>query len=336
MWEYESELDRYGTPLSMMLLPYWTNGCIGSMEGLYFESSATTPYHFLNAALLSARPSNPERGLPYPTLNVADGVRRLQQFGVRYYMAFSRETVKQADSNPDLRLIDQSASFDVTHQVDGKSVTEPFRWRIYEVTGSDIAEGLTQLPSVLRNAPKGGKAWQNLAVQHYLDGANFDQPIAAAGPSNWPRTNSVQAPAQVPVANPASVSNIKTSDDGISFDVDHVGAPVVVKASYFPNWHASGANGPWRLAPNLMVVVPTSNHVSLHYGWTPVDGLGWLATFFGIAAAVWLSRRQPFAFEPVPVTQGEQLDLFSGPFAPEHDAQFAEPDERPDHPPEDR
>ncbi|MGH9269285.1 MAG: 6-pyruvoyl-tetrahydropterin synthase-related protein, partial [Acidimicrobiales bacterium] len=38
MWEYEPEQNRYGTPMALMLLPYWTGGCIGSMEGLYFES----------------------------------------------------------------------------------------------------------------------------------------------------------------------------------------------------------------------------------------------------------------------------------------------------------
>ncbi|HET9076290.1 MAG TPA: hypothetical protein VFN68_05115, partial [Acidimicrobiales bacterium] len=50
MWQYEPELDQMGTPDALMLLPYWTHGCIGSQEGLYYESSATTPYHFLNAA----------------------------------------------------------------------------------------------------------------------------------------------------------------------------------------------------------------------------------------------------------------------------------------------
>jgi hypothetical protein len=28
-WEYERELDRYGTPMAPMLLPHWTEGCIG-------------------------------------------------------------------------------------------------------------------------------------------------------------------------------------------------------------------------------------------------------------------------------------------------------------------
>ena len=64
MWEYSPSENRFGTPEALMLLPYWTNGCIDSMEGLLFESSATTPYHFLNQAELSAAPSEPEVGLP--------------------------------------------------------------------------------------------------------------------------------------------------------------------------------------------------------------------------------------------------------------------------------
>ena len=53
MWQYDPSLNRFGTTQALMLLPYWSSGCIGSMEGLLFESSATTPYHFLNQAELS-------------------------------------------------------------------------------------------------------------------------------------------------------------------------------------------------------------------------------------------------------------------------------------------
>jgi hypothetical protein len=49
---------------------------------------------------------------------------------------------------------------------------------------------------------------------------------------------------------------------------------VEVKTSYFPNWHARGALGPYRVSPNLMVVVPTSRSVQLTYGSTPMDNLG--------------------------------------------------------------
>ena len=97
MWEHEEQHDRYGTPMALMLLPFWTDGCIGSMEGLYFEASATTPYHFLNQDELSTAPSNAQRDLPYdpgaPNADEFDlGVEHLQMLGVKYYMAISDRT----------------------------------------------------------------------------------------------------------------------------------------------------------------------------------------------------------------------------------------------------
>jgi hypothetical protein len=93
------------------------------------------------------------------------------------------------------------------------------------------------------------------------------------------------------------VSNITSDDNDIEFDVDQVGKPVLVKASYFPNWRAKGANGPYRVTPNLMVVIPTSNHVKLHYGFTPAEGLGYLMTLGGIALAVLFFRQGPVRFD---------------------------------------
>jgi hypothetical protein len=61
---------------------------------------------------------------------------------------------------------------------------------------------------------------------------------------------------------------------------------VEVKISYFPNWQASGAEGPWRVAPNLMVVVPTSHQVTLTYGSTGSDKLGELLTLAAVVGIV--------------------------------------------------
>ena len=102
MWEYENDrLDTYGTPMAPMLLPFWTDGCIGSMEGLYFEASATTPYHFLNQRALSANCSCAQRDLPYGTgFDIDLGVQQLQLMGVRYYLAFTDAAVAAAGDAP--------------------------------------------------------------------------------------------------------------------------------------------------------------------------------------------------------------------------------------------
>ena len=94
LWEHEEGHDRYGTPMALMLLPFWTDGCIGSMEGLYFEASSTTPYHFLVQDELSWTPSNAQREMPYtvgsPTSADFDrGVEHMQMMGVKYYMAIN-------------------------------------------------------------------------------------------------------------------------------------------------------------------------------------------------------------------------------------------------------
>ena len=54
LWEPSSmdgdPINNYGTSLALELLPYYTDGRIASMEGLYFESSGTTSYHFLTVS----------------------------------------------------------------------------------------------------------------------------------------------------------------------------------------------------------------------------------------------------------------------------------------------
>ena len=98
MWEYDPSLNRFGTPESLMLLPYFTNGCIDSMEGLLFESSSTTPFHFINQNELSPDPSNavvPNGAFAYGGLDVALGIQHLQLMGVQYLLA-SSTTVQQA------------------------------------------------------------------------------------------------------------------------------------------------------------------------------------------------------------------------------------------------
>ncbi len=72
--------------------------------------------------------------------------------------------------------------------------------------------------------------------------------------------------------------------------MDRIGVPVIVRTSYFPNWEADGAAGPWRVTPNLMAVVPTGPDVTLTYGRTPVDIVSMLLSLLGLAGLFLLSR----------------------------------------------
>ena len=258
MWEYNSSLNRFGTPMALMLLPYWTNNCVDSMEGLFFESSATTPYHFLNQAELSVAPSNPQVGLAYGQLDVALGVRHLQMLGVRYYLAFSPQVIAQANADPSLHLVAQTKSWP----------SPGVRWRIYLIRHSPMVVALTKVPNVVSGLST-RVDWLNANAQWWLHPAFWPTLAASSGPVSWPRVSSISTMSSVALAHDV-VSQVRTSTQSISFHVSRPGVPVLVKISYFPRWHATGASGPYRVSPNLMVVVPSTHDVSLTYASTPV------------------------------------------------------------------
>ncbi|MHB1784865.1 MAG: hypothetical protein ACYCS7_01795, partial [Acidimicrobiales bacterium] len=285
MWEYEPQLDQLGTPMALMLLPYWTNGCIDSEEGLFFESSATTPAHFINQSELSVTPSRAVRGLDYGPLDVAEGVRHLQLLGVKYYMAFSPQAQAQAATNQNLTLVASTGPWPVTY---GTQVIQR-TWDVYEIRSSRQVQALNYAPAVMTGVAQGGASWLNASMDWYLHPARWDVLMAASGPSSWSRVPANDPNPPRRAMPPTQVSAITHSDNSIGFSVDRIGTPVLVKVSYFPNWQASGARGPYRVAPNIMVVVPTSHRVLLHYGSTPVDYLGWAATGAGFVLVVLLA-----------------------------------------------
>ena len=303
MWEYNANENRFGTPEALMLLPYWTHGCVDSMEGLLFESSATTPYHFLNQAELSATPSEAMVGLPYGPVTVPLGVRHLQLLGVRYFMAYSTEVVQEASADPTLHLLATSGPWHSTYEGERLSVT----WRIYQVASSSIVTPLVDEPAVLDGVGQAQTTWlgrigpgarmtEGPSLRWYLDPAVWGTELLEGGPNRWPHIGPTRAddPPSLPV-RPTRVTRIRVEPESISFDVASVGRPVLVKISYFPNWHVQGARGPWRATPNLMVVLPTRHHVVLTYGTTPVTEAGDAATWAGVAAlmallAAWIVR----------------------------------------------
>ena len=104
---------------------------------------------------------------------------------------------------------------------------------------------------------------------------------------------------------PIEVSDVVVGEQSVSFDVDEVGVPVLVRVSYFPNWNVSGADGPYRVSPNFIVVVPTSNEVRLTYDRSTLDWFFYALTGLGIALCVFWRRRGDM--EMIAVSGGSAL-----------------------------
>ncbi len=295
LWEHNT--GDYGTTMALMLIPYWTDSCIGSTEGLYFEASATTPYHFLTAAAMSDSASNPVRGLAYTNADATIGTRYLQDLGVRYYLAYTPNAVSRASAQPELIEVATSGP-----------------WHIYEVIGSDLVVPLTTQPVVVdERSGDQRERWLEVGASYFQHPELWSSIPASAGPDSWQRvavstadpqphpTVDLVAPDQqvAPVQlDPVSASNVVLGDESISFDVDQVGVPVLVRVSYYPNWVASGAEGPYRVAPNFMVVIPTANHVELSYETSNLDYFSYAISLIGLLALAGLSWRGVVAYPP--------------------------------------
>jgi hypothetical protein len=283
------------------------------------------------AALLMSQPSNAVRGLPYgslvgssdPTATFAQGVQYLQTLGVRYFAATTELVKNLASANPDLTQVATVPDLDLK---------PPSGWTIYEVADSALVSPLAYQPVVVDGMhedpnwkcegkpppPAGTKAdelgaWECTAVPWFADATALDRPLTADGPDSWQHATQENARnASKKALPPVAVSNIRATDDSIEFDVSRTGVPVMVKASYFPNWEVEGATGPYRATPNFMVVVPTSRHVKLVYGTTKAEWVGRAGTVLGFAGLGflvwwgWSSRSRKDDGVTVAVEVGEE------------------------------
>ncbi len=243
-----------------MLTGYWSDGH-PSMEGLLFESSLTTPFHFLNAAEVSSRPSNPVGGLKYNRLDFSRAVEHLAVYNVAYYVSLTDEATTAA-RDFGLPVLAESAPFTV-FQLPESSLVDVAR---YEPVVWDGEEGFV-----------------DAALEWYDNTSRLDRWLVAEGPESWERTDEITLTfGGERIRSGGEVTDIVLEDHRISFRTTAIGVPHLVKVSAFPNWTASGADGPYRAAPSLMVVVPTEEEVVIEFRNTWSENLGFLLTFGGL------------------------------------------------------
>jgi uncharacterized membrane protein len=281
MWEHSPKLDKFGTPRMIELVPYWTQQW--GMEGTLMESAFTAPYHFINQAELSAEPSHAIIGVDYPPRNVADGISHLQFMNVPYLVTASPEVTAEAESDPRAELLTT---------VDIVSV-----FRINDTSG--YVEVMSNEPVKVRT-----EDWRSTIVPWYRNVSALEVPVVwdrgEQGLSDFSsiRPEEAAAPPARPIAAQGGVVREVVENDRITFETTAIGQPHWVKVSYFPNWKAEGAEGPFVVSPSFMMVIPTQSEVTLHYArtWSNILGqlltvLGWVIVVAVVALPVWRRRR---------------------------------------------
>ncbi len=289
-WEQDKGYVRFGSSMSLMAIPFFTKSCIQSVEGLYFESTQTTPFSFLTSSYVSNAPSNPQRDLRYGTFDIDRGVDRLRRIGARYLLASSDRLKTAVRTRTDLREVARSGSF-----------------IIYEIADHATVQPLTSLPVVVRRATSGlDGGFMDLGLAQWTDPVTLPDTYVVDGPSTWPRADltvrRTRAPGKLrdtrgtgvslsparqavaPVLAPVKVTGVDLQPTSLRFRVDRVGMPVLVRMSWSPGWRVSGATGMHRAAPNFFVVTPTANEVRITMGRTAPELAGHGLSAVGLAA----------------------------------------------------
>lgn len=289
-WEYDRSMNDYGSPMALMLFPFWT-GKHTSMEGLFFESSLTTPFHFLNQAETSADPSSPIPGLNYHRFALDRGVEHMELFGITYYVTYTPEAKAAAEKFDQLTPVASSGPFTFFEMAEVNMVeVAKYRPSVYEGHEPSM---VGKLGAVVGIGPADADpTFGEFALDWYDDLSLIDRWVTAEGPESWTRVGSLAEVPSIPIVESGEVSDVVIDDHRISFHTTAVGVPHLVKVSYFPNWQATGAEGPYHATPSFMVVIPTQEDVVLDFASTWAEDLGWILTAAGIISVTVITVRR--------------------------------------------
>lgn len=263
MVEYNAGYGKLGTPRVFELIPYFTHQ--PTMEGLLIESSITSPFHFYMQAEVSKESSKAVQNINYPLMDMPKGLPHMKLFNVRYFLAFSSEA-KQA--------LEASGEF-----VLKKTLGE---FAIYETQTAGYVRVPDLQPVLLET-----KNRQDTALEWYTDPARFQVPLVLADETTaelkeaFPLSaDSLEQLPSVPMNHNGLISETIENEE-IRFRTRDVGKPHLISMSYFPNWKAEGAEGPFFAAPSLMMVIPTQQDVRIYYAPTWDN---WTGTLMSLGA----------------------------------------------------
>ncbi len=260
------------------------NSALGSLAAYYIQSETSRD--------AAGAPPMVREG----TFDMARASQHLRWMNVKHFVA-KWEGCKQAlRASPAWRSLDQYRG-----------------WELFELTSHD--GGYVKVLPSRPVAVRAGERWKEAGLEWLYTPTALAKPVAilADGESAAPfdrvvsyaefaadmagqRRSAQSQPEEIPPL--AGVLSETIEEGHIRFRTQAIGAPHVIKVSWFPNWRVEGAAHIYRIAPCFMLVYPEQEMVDLHYGRLMVDRLGIIVSWLGLlllGAVIIRRRRTPCA-----------------------------------------
>ena len=252
IYEHSPDNNRFGTERAFESLPFFAHR--ETLEGLYMQSSPSSPFVFYLQSQVSQVCSGPFPQYKYTRLDPAAALPRLKLFNVTQYLVRSPEAKKAAAAVPGLKLEKTFGDY-----------------QIYRVLGGDghYVAVLDRQPVLLKT-----KNWQR-DFYAWWQGNDLTPLVYLDHPAPGELT------AVLPSHPPAVIKETLKPEE-LDFDTNLAGYPHLIKISYHPGWQVEGADKIYLIAPSFMLVYPQQTHVRLRFGRTRYDYLGGMFSLAGL------------------------------------------------------
>ncbi|MBI4018647.1 MAG: hypothetical protein HY364_00150 [Candidatus Aenigmarchaeota archaeon] len=254
----------FGSPRALENIPYFTNKA--GMEGLLIESALSSPYHFYLQSELSETPTCPISTIRCTFFNPANAMTHIKLFNIRYIVASSQKLKDALASDERFLLIDDAGPLTV-----------------YEVLGeSRYVERPKYEPVIYA-----GSDWKAMSMEWM--GRNSEMPVIYTNEDlPFQKINSLDDAREVPAEKCNITEDMR--EDEIYITTDCIGEPLLVKVSYFPNWHVEGAKKIYLASPSFMMIIPEKQNVKLYYSDTIIDVIGKILSIVAMSYIVFAGR----------------------------------------------
>jgi hypothetical protein len=280
VYEHSVAHNDAGTIRAFESLPLFSGA--STLEGLYMQSSISSPFVFYIQSEISEVPSCPL--LPYHCgrLDPARAAEHLRLYNVTDVIARG-EVVKTAlGSSPEFSRVANVPPYEV-YRVEGAdgAYVVPLDYEPLVLVSDDWKESFF--------------AWFKRPGSGEVPVILADSPAAGALPETWERISLL--PESIPrrplVGSVQVTSEIRPEE--IHIHTSRPGHPLLVKISYHPRWRVEGSGSVWLASPSFMLVLPATEHIRLVYETSGVDMTGRALTLLGMLAAIlgaWRGRRE--------------------------------------------
>ncbi len=272
IFEHDPDNNDIGSTRALEALPLF--GSRPALEGLYMESSITSPFIYQLQEQISKRPSAPLSRYPTTPRSLDHAVRYLNEMYTNRVILRSEHMKARYADDPRFNVVADVGPF-----------------RVLELTAFN-----THLVDLVdsRLIPRDRTKWMDDAYRRFSVSGNYDERHVFLGKKQtWPGELGHDSASQ------STPRIVEFERERFVFETDAVGQPHLIRMTFHPRWRSTGGEEIYLVEPSFMLIIPQQNRVELRYAWSWGDYVG---AAFSIAAvtiiALMLATRWPLLWPP--------------------------------------